>query len=217
MPMPSERKHLNSLGFVIGGKQSRALIVWGIDAAGTRIGIEAAERGGSQALRCECGTLLVAKKGDIREHHFAHKAGNIRHCETASAAAVTNFISDTLLDTGQVYLPLVGNVQGRAHVLALSSQSVDGQVVHLVDAQKNRKLAILVQVRRTELEKISAWCRDQEISGMAIELGSYRNQPDEDLQRALILGAHRKWLYRDTSRDLNASPYVLRRIYGLRC
>lgn len=40
--MHDARRHLNSLGYVIGGKQGRALIVWGYDLDGRRVGIEEA-------------------------------------------------------------------------------------------------------------------------------------------------------------------------------
>ena len=214
--MTGERQHLNSLGFAIGGKQSRALIAWGYDATGSRISIDDAERGGAQRLRCECLAQLVAKKGEIREHHFAHKAGDVRYCETAAASAVANFISNALLDARQIDLPVTGGIQGRAEVLAVSTERALGHLVHIIDAQRDRRLAIYARVRRQNLDALESWCRETDISGMVIDLSSFRNRADEDIRWAIQVLAPRKWLFRSTQRDHQANPRLLRRLYGLR-
>lgn len=210
-----ERKHLNSLGFVIGAKRGRPLIAWGYDDAGQRIGIDDAERGGAQGLRCECKASLVAKKGDIREHHFAHKAGDVRHCDMAAAAAVANFIADALLDAQEVDLPFTAGRVGHAEVLAVSSEVISGHKVHLVDAQKERRLMIFARVRRTDTSALSQWCVANDLSGMVIDLTACRNRTDEEIRAGVRSTAPRNWLLRRTSRDLEAGPGFLRRLYGL--
>jgi hypothetical protein len=67
--------HRNSLGYTIrvptdlGG--GGPLIVWAKSQSGKLVFISDAERGSHQRLSCECGSLLVAKKGDVYAHHFA--------------------------------------------------------------------------------------------------------------------------------------------------
>lgn len=211
----NQQKHLNSLGFAVGGKQSRALIAWGYDANGMRISIRDAKRGGSQGLRCDCKTPLVAKKGDIREHHFAHKAGDVRHCETAAAAAMVNFISNTLLDAGHVALPVTAGILSRAEVLAVSTVIVAGHTLHVIDAQQDRRLAIFTRVRRQNVETLEDWCRRNDVSGMVIDLSRFRNKADDEIRWAIERSAPRKWLFRSSHNDHQASPRFLRRLFGL--
>jgi hypothetical protein len=211
----NSNKHLNSLGFVIGGKQGRPFIVWGLADDGSRVRIDKAERGGSQNLRCECGALLVAKKGDIRTHHFAHKAGDVRHCDTASLAAKANFIADAMLDNGHIDLPITAGRLGQAEVLAIANDIVEGCPVHFVDAQKGRKLLILVRLRRQGTALLQDWCRRHETSGVVIDLTAYRNSADDDIKTALTRHALRQWIYRSEAKDMTASRAFLRRLYGL--
>jgi hypothetical protein len=69
---------------------------------------------------------LVVKKEQIREHHFAHKAGDVRHCDAAASAAIANFISDTLLVAPQVNLPVTEGTQSRAQAFAVSTERIQG-------------------------------------------------------------------------------------------
>lgn len=214
--MVDENRHLNSLGFAIGSKQSRALIAWGYDGDGVRISIRNATRGGAQGLRCECRSLLVAKKGEIREHHFAHKAGDVRHCEIATTAATRTFIADTLLDAGEIDLPVTGGLLSRAQVQAVSTELVDGRSVQLVDAQRGRKLAVYARIRRESVDALANWCKTQPVSGIVIDLTLFRNRSDEEIRWAIRSAALRKWLWRSEHNDRQARPSILRRIYGLR-
>ena len=218
--MPSvataERRHLNSLGYVLGGKQSRAFIAWGIDASGARIGIDDAKRGGSQRLLCECGAALVAKKGDIRAHHFAHKAGDVRHCETAAAAAMTKFIEHTLLDARRIDIPETAGRRSHADVLAIRTQIISGHSMQVIDAQLNRTLAVHTRLRRRNIDALTDWCREMNISGIIIDLSAFRNRTDDEIRWAIGSGAPRQWLFRSTKNDHQAKPHVLRRLYGLR-
>jgi hypothetical protein len=215
-PIVDEIRHLNSLGFVIGSKQSRALIAWGYDSTGARISIGDAKRGGDQGLRCECRALLIAKKGEIREHHFAHKAGDIRYCDVAASAAVRTFIADTLLDAGAIAIPVTGGLSSQAQVLAVSTQMIAGKSVQLVDAQRGRTLAVYARLRRESTDAITDWCKAQDVSGMVIDLTQFRNRTDDEISSAIRSTALRKWLWRSDRNDHQAKPRIVRRIYGLR-
>lgn len=214
--MVDENRHLNSLGFVIGSKQSRALIAWGYDDHGVRISIRDATRGGAQRLRCECRSPLVAKKGDIREHHFAHKAGGVRHCDVATSAAIRTFIADTLLDAGEITIPVTGGLLSQAQVLAVSTELIDGKSVQLVDAQRGRKLAVYARLRRENIHALEDWCKSQDVSGMVIDLTQFRNRTDDEIRSAIRSTALRNWLWRSDRNDHQAKPSIVRRIYGLR-
>lgn len=214
--MVEEQRHLNSLGFAIGSKQRRALIAWGYDDYGMRISIREAVRGGAQGLRCECRSLLVAKKGEIREHHFAHKTGDVRHCDVATSAAIRTFIADTLLDGGQIAIPVTGGLLSRAQVLAVSTAWIDGKSVQLVDAQLGRRLAVYARLRRENIHGLEDWCKTHDVSGMVIDLTQFRNRTDEEIRLAIRSAALRKWLWRSDRNDHQAKPRIVRRIHGLR-
>lgn len=212
--MPAQ--HLNSLGYVVGGSQNRPYIGFGFDNDGARVSIADAVRGAKQGLRCECHCLLVAKKGDIKAHHFAHKAGDTRHCEAASRAAILTFISDALLDGGEVALPLTAGRIGHAKVHAVVQQRVSELSAHVLDAQKDRKLLVFVRVRRQSLADLKHWCRANDLSGMAIDLTAHRNRDDDEIAAAIRHVAPREWLYRSERNDRTAPYGFLRRLYGLR-
>ena len=213
--MSDNRQHLNSLGYVIGGRQSRALIAWGFDASGRRIGIDDADRGGSQGLRCECKTLLVAKKGEVRAHHFAHRAGNVRHCDEATQSAIAKFISHALLDACRIELPTTMGLPVYADIHAVAETEIDGFPLHLVDAQRDRKLVVFTRLKRRKLNALEDWCRSNSISGIVLELTAYRDQPDSVIRGAVARIAQRQWIYRTSSNDHQANLKVVRRLFGL--
>lgn len=213
--MSEDRQHLNSLGYVIGGKQSRALIAWGYDPSGRRIAIDDADRGGSQGLRCECKSLLVARKGEIREHHFAHKAGDVRYCEAAAKAALSTFIAHALLDARQVALPMTRGLTGHAHVHAVTDIEVEGFLAHLIDAQRDRKLLVYTRLKRGKFDALEGWCRRHSISGMVLDLTTHRNRTDDEIRVAIAELAPREWIYRSTHNDRQAAKRIVRRLYGL--
>lgn len=208
----STEPHLNSLGYVVGGKHNRPLIAWGLNNQSVRIGIDEALRGGAQGLNCECGALLVAKKGEVKAHHFAHKAGT-RFCEAAANAAAVTFISDALLDVGAINLPLTGGLLSQAEVHAVSVASVQGFRVHLIDAQRGRNLLVFAKLKRQNIEPLRSWCRQNNLSGVLVDLTSARNQADDAIRREIRTGALRTWLFRSSRNDLQAKPGILRRIY----
>lgn len=207
------RNHLNSLGYVVGGRQGRPLIAWGVDQAGNRVSISDAFRGGSQGLQCDCGAALVAKKGDIKAHHFAHKAGGTSYCETAAQSAILTFISDTLLEAGVVSLPLTGGLMSRAEVHAVGVTTAEGHQVHLVDAQRERQLLVFARLKRHNVDGLKDFCRRSSMSGILIDLVSARNLPDDMIKAEIIARAPRTWLFRSPRNDHQAQPRVLRQIY----
>src|SRR5262245_17522684 len=122
-PLP---QHRNSLGYVITNRapvsDDRAMIVWGRRADGERVFIEDAVRGGAEGLRCACGSLLIARKGEIRAHHFAHEARSAAICRTSQLAALVEFSTMVLDGAKWVQLPPYEGRVGRAAVGAVKAQ-----------------------------------------------------------------------------------------------
>lgn len=59
---------------------------WALDAQGRPIPIAAASRG-AQGYRCPiCNGAMIARKGDVNQHHFAHES--LYHCTPENVAAV---------------------------------------------------------------------------------------------------------------------------------
>lgn len=105
-------EHRNSLGYVIsqrgfGRAPEEAMIVWGIKPDGTRLFIDQARRGAVDHLKCECGAELIARKGDVRAHHFAHASGAARSCKEAHLKALSKFAADTLERFRKVRIPQI--------------------------------------------------------------------------------------------------------------
>ena len=188
-------QHRNSLGYVI-GSHGRAMIVWGHDAReGRKIFIDEADRGGGQGLLCECGSPLVAKKGDIKEAHFAHASGHGVSCEAATNAAALNFITTILLERRSLRIPPVLGRVGHAEIFSIAEQCFEEHPVHVINAQKGQSLRIVTRIKRKTMDQFADADRLKGISTIHIDLFEYRNEDDAEIADALMRGARREWLY----------------------
>lgn len=188
-------QHRNSLGYTI-GQDGDAQIVWGFDSAGNRVGIEEAERGGTQGLICSCGVKLVAKKGEELAHHFAHASGYAKHCEEATKAAAETFIKATLSNAGTLLLPnAIRGCTNKVTILSVEDGSFFEFPIHLVSIPKGAKLRVVSRLKMKSSKRIAEQSRTQGISTFAIDLFMYRNQPDHTVARAIVAFAPRKWLF----------------------
>jgi hypothetical protein len=85
-----------------GGVGSRTL--FGQAAAGKLVHISEAASGVSEGLICpDCAGLLIAKKGSVRIHHFAHASG--ADCIGAGETALHRLAKDLLMENPVIALP----------------------------------------------------------------------------------------------------------------
>lgn len=196
-------EHRNSLGYVIsqrssGMSQNEAMIVWGIKPDGTRLFIDGARRGAADHLKCECGAELVARKGDVRSHHFAHASGAARSCKEAHLNALSKFAADALKRFRQVKLPqIAGRPQTTTFVEA--SPEVFGayggvRIARGTDDHR-RELCILFKVKRGKAPALKEKFATSGVSAMVVDLSPFRDLPDKRIAKAMAFQAERSWLH----------------------
>lgn len=170
------------------------MIVWGRRPDGNRIFIDDAARGAADGLSCDCGNLLVAKKGELNAHHFAHQARSSTICRTAQLTALAEFAAKALEDAGEVHLPpFDGRRKGRTAVVDVCPQVYDENAVIELASSDGRSLLVVINLalRRKEFRQVVP----REVSSIVINVGKYRNLADAGIARALVSHAPREWIF----------------------
>jgi hypothetical protein len=196
-------EHRNSLGYIVslrgfGMSQNDAMIVWGIKPDGTRLFIDAARRGSADHLKCECGAELIARKGDVRSHHFAHASGAARSCKEAHLNALSKFAVDALKRFRQVKLPqIAGRLQTTTFVEASPEifDAYGGVRIARGNDDHRRELCILFKVKRGKALTLKEKFAKSGVSAMVVDLSQFRNLPDERIAKAMAFEAERSWLH----------------------
>ncbi len=195
-------EHRNSLGYVIsdrnvGQTQAQAMIVWGRNADGNRVSIIEATRGSSEHLKCECGADLVARKGEINAHHFAHASG-ADACKKAQVDALCHFSADALANDANLQLPTLLGRRSSAVINAARTQvfgNYTGVCVTWLKGTVHREMAVIFTVKRRQLLPSKDEAKAMGISAIAIDLAPHRNQADIQIVDAIRTKADRRWLY----------------------
>ena len=195
--------HRNSLGYVImqrgiGVGPEDAMIVWGIKPDGTRLFIDQARRGGVDHLKCECGADLIARKGDVRAHHFAHASGAAQRCKEAHLNALSKFAADALKRLSKVRIPRIpGKAQITVFAEAIPEVFGDFAGVRIVRGSGDirRELCILFTIKRAKSPPCKERFEQAGISAMSVDLSPFRNSPDGRIADAIAFAADRSWLY----------------------
>jgi hypothetical protein len=196
-------KHRNSLGYVIsqrgfGMSPEEAMIVWGIRADGTRLFIVAARRGAAEHLKCECGAELIARKGDVRAHHFAHASGAARSCKEAHVNALSKFAADALKRFRKVRIP---QIRGKARTTTFAEarpevfDAYGGVRIARGTGDDRRELCVLFKVKRGKTPPLKEKFAKSGVSAMVVDLSQFRNLPDERIATAMAFEAERSWLH----------------------
>lgn len=196
-------EHRNSLGYVIpqrgfGMSPEEAMIVWGIRADGTRLFIDAARRGAAEHLKCECGAELIARKGDVRAHHFAHASGAARSCKEAHVNALSKFAADAFRRFRKVRIPSIpGKPQTTTFTEARPEvfDAYGGVRIARGTGSVRRELCILFKVKRGRAPPLKEIFAKSGVSAMVVDLSQFRNLPDEGIAKAMAFDAQRSWLY----------------------
>lgn len=176
--------------------------------------VDAVPRGLACGCTCPvCGGKLVARKGDIKVHHFAHASSE--NCEAAYETGLHKAAKEFLLEHRKISLPAVEiRFDQRESILLKPATTYDLDTVDLekrfrsfvpdVIATVGGK-TLLIEIRVThgvdeeKLEKIRA----ENVSVVEIDLSDAdRIAPLDDLKRHLIEPSSRKvWLHNAFAQD----------------
>lgn len=206
-------QHRNSLGYVIsqrafGISPEEAMIVWGTKADGTRLFIDSARRGAAEQLKCECGAALIARKGQVRAHHFAHVAGTARGCKEAQVNAISKFAADALKRFRKVRIP---QIHGKALATPFAEARPEvfgaygGVRIARGTGDDRRELCIVFKVKHGKTLPPSERYTKAGVSAMVVDLSQFRNLSDERIAKAIAFEAERSWLHNTRHPEAEAS------------
>ncbi|MCT2401836.1 hypothetical protein [Novosphingobium mangrovi (ex Huang et al. 2023)] len=209
-------KHRNSLGYVImqrgiGVGAEDAMIVWGIKPDGTRLFIDEARRGRADHLRCECGADLIARKGDVRAHHFAHASGAAQCCKEAHLHALSKFAADALKRLSKVRIPRIPGkpeITGLADAIPEVFGDFGGVRIVRGSGDVRRELCILLAIKRAKCPPGKERFEQAGISAMVVDLSQFRNSPDGRIADAIAFAADRSWLYNSRNPESKAISHT---------
>lgn len=200
------------------GKQSRAELVFGLQDGQLRH-ISEVRRGRDCQCSCPaCGVELVAKKGAVVRHHFAHHAGDT--CKYAVETALHLAAKDILLSAKEMVLPKVQvefNPYGKDPILLAPEasykitdvrleKSVGKIVPDVIIESLGRKILIEIFVtHKTGSEKIKH-IQSLGLSAVEIDLSETpRDLSIRDLELLILSGgAHKRWLHNAASEKRKA-------------
>jgi hypothetical protein len=174
------------------------MIVWGRNSKGERISISQAARGANDQLRCECGANLVARKGEINAHHFAHASDGSGDCRKAHFGALCELASRALSREPGLLLPRIGHGPRCIRLETFKIQAFGeftGLCAGTTTDSGTHSLAIIVNLKRSEQRPPLAMFKSLDISAILIDLAPYRNCEDQTLEEALRSTADRSWIY----------------------
>ncbi len=201
----------NALGHVIGGGDGDARLVLGRTLAGELIGIEEVGSGLACALTCpECAATLVAKKGPVRAHHFAHAPGADCVDEVGALETQAHRLAKTVLAGSNLLLPsfeYLGEPGPQVEVRDVEIETMRGavrpdlicQVAWRPEGSADAKLIELaVEIKVTHgvnLVKAGLFA-EQRLRCIEIDLSRYRYKDDAEITAAVRSSAPRRWVWK---------------------
>lgn len=190
--------HRNSLGYTVNNDARRyeagAKIVWGQSSDGSFVSISDAASGVQPDLRCDCGSPLVAKKGALLAHHFAHAAGAVASCQKAKVGALARFASDVLGPSSLLLLPRRNVEQPPISIDIEEVVPLVGSV--MVACKKgHRKLKVYISTSTSQRTLIERMSHTEGPSAILIDITKLRGRDDGALRNGILTFAPRKWLH----------------------
>lgn len=161
-----------------------------------------------------CGRKMVAKKGEIQGHHFAHHARQGGWtCASAGETALHKFAKRVLDERLEIALPaMVVEEHGDLEVVVEAErrnfdrailETKDGQIVpDVVLLLRDRRLIVEFMVTHPCDEQKIARIRTMDIGAIEIDLSQYRDHVLNEISDQILYDAPRKWLH--NPRELKA-------------
>lgn len=160
-----------------------------------------------------CGRPMVAKKGDVQAHHFAHYAQQEgRTCISAGETALHKFAKRILDERLEIALPamVVSEHGEREVVVAAERRSFDRAILEVKDGQIVPDVVLVLRDRRLIVEfKVTHACDEQKIANIKtmdvgaieIDLSSYRDRMLSEISDQILYDAPRLWLHNPRERQ----------------
>lgn len=180
------------------------LLPYGLAPNGRMVTVEEVSRGLLRDIRCACcGSPLVARKGSVVRHHFAHES--VADCAGAIETTLHRYGKQALADAKRVFLPpVVARWKWRestvepARVFYADRVEVEATVGRLrVDAllfSGNDRLAVEIVVSHPcDSEKI-ATLRELGLDTLEIVLPRHLSGSSSPSDQ-VIAAAHRRWVH----------------------
>lgn len=203
----------NSLGYVIGVSGEEPKLVHGRDPAGRLIFIGDAASGSACGLICpECAAPLVAKKGHVNAHHFAHAAGATQCNEEMAAETQAHRFSKSALQRASLLLPsfeYLGEagplVEIREAQIEVAVEDIRPDVLCEVVWNSNdvrvptRLVPLAVEIKVTHAVCFAKAARFAALGlrSIEIDLAPYRNKDDQAIIAAVRSSAQRRWIWKN--------------------
>lgn len=181
-------------------------LTFGEDADGRMVPISEARSGLSCGLICpECRRRLVAKKGHVIRHHFAHEADGA--CAGAVESMLHKLAKQIIADAQGVQLPAAVAVFGPfteqiAPARWLVFDRVDTELwmqgvrPDIVGYRDNRSIAIEVFVTHVCGPEKVALLSERRQAAIEINLSAFRRTSDfAEIREAVLRSAPRQWLF----------------------
>lgn len=160
-----------------------------------------------------CGKPMVAKKGDLQAHHFAHHAQQDgRSCASAGESALHKFAKRVLDERLEIALPamVVADHGDREVVVQADRRTFDGAILETKDGLIVPDVVLLLRDRRLIVEfKVTHSCDEQKIDriramnvgAIEIDLSQYRDHMLSEIGGQILYDAPRIWLHNPRERD----------------
>jgi hypothetical protein len=203
------------------GKES---LVFGERPDGSIVHISEVSRGLACDCKCpSCGTPLVARKRDMK-HHFGHYgAADDRPCKTGLETAVHKFAKGILARRLQLFLPTLDLSDGQDRWVGFEGRNYTfdsailesrlGNIIPDVIVRKgNRDLLVEFAVTHECGPEKVAQIREMDLSAIEIDLSALNHEVEtrQELERAILDKAPRKWLHNPKLRDGQVALDALR-------
>lgn len=165
---------------------------------------------------------MVAKKGEIQGHHFAHHAQQDgRTCVSAGETALHKFAKRVLDERLEIALPtmVVEEHGDREVVVEAERRTFDRAILEMKDGQIVPDVVLVLRDRRLIVEfKVAHPCDEQKIArirtmdigAIEIDLSQYRDHVLSEIGDQILYDAPRKWLH--NPRELKAREKLADRV-----
>lgn len=145
----------------------------------------------------KCHRFLIAKKGNVRIHHFAHY--NYENCQGAQETALHQLAKEILLHEKRIFIP---NIDNSEHYRVIQFEDINQEVrlfnliIDVLGSYELSTLAIEIKVtHEVDSNKISV-VKEKAIEMIEIDLSSYinANLSREELTKIVVETAPRYWI-----------------------
>lgn len=198
-----------------GDRSDGVMLPYGESSNGRMLHISEVVSGRDCGCKCPgCGALLVAKKGELRVHHFAHASG--ASCSGAFETAIHKLAKQVIAERGELLLPpIIAKCGGESRpvreagrLVGLSVRLEPGMVglrPDLIATKDERELLVEIAVTHFCDDAKKALIREQKLSCVEIDLQwMKRDATKAEIEEAILTSPRREWIYNRLQADAEA-------------